>query len=87
MTLTEFNLRKYAYERADQADWSKFRRVAYAALVGFNSDPKRLPKNERDFMPLPMVDQQRSGPSERQVEAFKEVMRNYKALKRVKDGR
>ena len=89
MTLWEFNLRAIGYARQEQFDWAKFRRVAFFAMKGPHLDYKKLPKTEKDFMQLPLVDgvKNENGLQERQVKAFSEAMQKYNALKQVHNGR
>tara|TARA_R110001632_G_scaffold164925_1_gene283447 strand:+ start:182 stop:466 length:285 start_codon:yes stop_codon:yes gene_type:complete len=84
MTLYEFNLRKIGYMRQEQQDWAKYRRVAYASLLSFNIDPKRIPKSESSYFSLPLVDENnKSDLSDAQVKAFENAMSKYKASKKV----
>jgi len=86
MTFYEFQLRCLGYRRQQQFDWSKYRRVAFAALCGFHSDPKKLPKSEDKFMPLPLVDNNKDQATTRQVNAFKKAMSQYVAKQKLKNG-
>lgn len=82
MTIYEFNLRALGYARQEQFLWAKFRKVAFSALWSFNSDPKKMPKNEKQFMSLPMVDSQMTI-SDGHVARFREAMRDYENRKKV----
>ena len=83
MTLYEFNLRSIGYRREQQFEWSKFRRVAFAALWSSNTDPKKLPKTEEKYMELPLVDGEQKSATSEQVEAFKNAMKQYVAKQKV----
>ena len=56
MTYAEFCIRSFCYHRREQAEWSKFRKVAYMALIAPSYNYKKLPKKESTFLPLPLVD-------------------------------
>jgi len=86
MSLWEFNLRAIGYARKEQFNWAKFRKVAFFAMKGPHLDYKKLPKNENAFMDLPLVDGKNNVIENKQVEAFTEAMRKYKALKQVHNG-
>ncbi len=86
MTFYEFQLRSIGYRRKEQFDWAKFRRVAFAALWGFNSDPKKLPKTESKYLSLPLVDGDAKEATSKQVNAFKKAMSQYVAKQKLKNG-
>lgn len=56
MTYAEFVIRSFSYHKSQQEDWAKFRKVAYMALLGSHYDHKKIPKTEKQFFPLPLVD-------------------------------
>lgn len=79
MTYAEFCIRSYGYRRMQQSEWSKFRKVAFNALIAFNVDGKKLPKTEKQFMPLPMVDDDyKPQLSKEHIEAFIKATQQYK---------
>ncbi len=86
MTFYEFQLRCLGYKRKEQFEWAKFRRVAFAALWSFNSDPKKLPKTEEKFMSLPLVDGNKEQANNKQVNAFKKAMSQFVAKQKLKNG-
>ena len=49
MTWAEFQIRSYGYNREQELDSLKLRKVGFAALWGFHSDPKKLPKYENKW--------------------------------------
>ena len=79
MTYAEFCIRSYGYRRMQQEQWAKFRKVAFASLQAFSVDPKKLPKTEKQYMPLPMIDDD-SKPqlSKEHIEAFIKATQQYK---------
>ena len=52
MNWAEFCIRLYAYNRMQKKEWLKVREVAWASTIGPHLDPKKLPKNKDNFMPL-----------------------------------
>ena len=86
MTFYEFQLRSAGYRRKEQFEWAKFRRVAFAALWSFNTDPKKLPKTEKKYMSLPIVDEDKNQVSEKQIAAFKKAMNQYQAKLKLNNG-
>jgi len=49
MTWAEFQIRAYAYKRMEERKDLRFREVAWASLIGFHADGKKLPKNKQQF--------------------------------------
>lgn len=82
MSFYEFRLRCFAYEREQQHDWAKFRRVAYASLLAFNIKPSNIPKSESQYFELPLVDEKKQV-SDLAVKRFRQAMEKYRALKKV----
>lgn len=77
MTWSEFQIRLFAYNRIQKREDFRFREVAYASLIGFHSDPKRIPKSKDAFWPIDKEAKKR-GVSDEQKQAFLEAYKNYK---------
>jgi len=52
MTWAEYLIRVDGWKRRDQTEWYRAREIAWAALIGSHLDPKKLPKNKDDFIPI-----------------------------------
>lgn len=52
MTFAEFQIRLFAYRRVQEREWEKVRFIAWNSLIGFHSNPKKLPKSITEFMKL-----------------------------------
>jgi hypothetical protein len=76
MTWAEFQIRLFAYNRMQKKlDW-RAREIAYAALTGFHSNPKKMPKTKETFWPIEF-DKKVSKISEAQKQAFLEANQQY----------
>ena len=49
MTWAEFQIRAYGYNRTQEKEDLRAREIAWASLIGFNADPKKLPKTKEKF--------------------------------------
>jgi len=78
MTWAEFRIRAYAYKRMEEREDLRFREVAWASLMGFHVDGKKLPKNKQQFWKIgdsePVI-------NERMRERMKQVIKEYKEKK------
>ena len=49
MTWAEFQIRAYAYLRTQEREDYRAREIAWASLIAFHQDPKRMPKSKERF--------------------------------------
>ena len=49
MTWAEFQIRAYAYLRIQEREDFRAREIAWASLISFHQDPKRMPKSKDRF--------------------------------------
>lgn len=78
MSWSEYLIRLYGYERSENLEWIKTRRVAYASLIGSHLDPKKLPKSEMAYMPLNGEGKSKDkGISQSHQEAFLQATKQY----------
>ena len=77
MPFCEFQLKAIAYRRMNEDAWRRARLVAYSARIGAHLDPKKLPKSEREFMPIGNDIDERA----RMKEAVKQRMQEYRKNK------
>ena len=77
MIFAEFQILLFAYKRIELEYWTKFRLVAYNALVAPYQDYKKLPKTMDKFMDLSGGKAQKTGVSEEQKQRFLEAMKDY----------
>lgn len=85
MSFAEFQIRLFAYKRVQEREWEKTRYIAFHAMIGSHSDPKRLPKSLHQFMPLNIDGKQKININDRQKEAFLEATKQY--LIQAENGR
>ena len=71
MPWCEYLIKSVAYNRMAKEEWRKFRLVAYNARIGSHLDPKSLPRNEHDFMPIDKVE--KSDALERTLEELRKA--------------
>lgn len=75
MTWREFCLRSYGYKRQEEKEWQRARFVAFNALTGFHRNPKKLPKNVFNLLPLS------SDPKKKQNPAWEKYTKLVKEFK------
>ena len=83
MTWAEFQIRAYAFNRMEQRKDLRAREIAWASLISFHSDPKKLPKTKDKFWQIGIA--QKIGISDAHKEAIKKAQDQY--LKDLIDGR
>lgn len=49
MTWAEFQIRLFAWDRMEQRKDIRAREIAYASLISFNIDAKKIPKTKNSF--------------------------------------
>jgi hypothetical protein len=76
MSWREFLLRQIGYQREQKNEWYKVREIAYCALVGSHQDPKKLPKNKENFIPLD-GEKKRKGVSAEAKQKFIELYKKW----------
>jgi hypothetical protein len=76
MSWREFLLRQIGYQREQKNEWYKVREIAYCALVGSHQDPKKLPKNKENFIPLE-GQKQKKGVSDDTKQKFIELYKKW----------
>lgn len=52
MTMAEFNVRLFSFNRIREREEMLFREVSYYSMIGSHLDPKELPKTKQQFWPL-----------------------------------
>lgn len=45
-------MRCFSYQRQQETEWRKFRKVAFYSMVGSHLDHKKIPNNEVKFFPI-----------------------------------
>lgn len=74
MTWAEFQIRAFAYNRMQDREDLRFREVAWASLIGFHADPKKLPKTKNGFW---QIGKKQSGLTDAMRDKIKEVQAQY----------
>tara|TARA_R110000803_G_scaffold23069_5_gene56872 strand:+ start:4613 stop:4906 length:294 start_codon:yes stop_codon:yes gene_type:complete len=49
MTMAEFNIRYFALNRIEEKNDLRTREISYSSLTGSHLDPKKLPKNKKEY--------------------------------------
>ena len=49
MTMAEFNIRYFALNRIEEKKDLRTREISYSSLTGSHLDPKKLPKNKKEY--------------------------------------
>lgn len=49
MTWAEFQIRSFAYSRIQDREDIRAREIAWASLISFNVNPKKIPKSKQRF--------------------------------------
>jgi len=80
MTWAEFQIRVFAYRRMQEREELLTREIAWNALIGSHSDPKRLPKTKNKFWQIGIKN---VVADERVKEAIKKAQNDY--FKRKKE--
>ena len=83
MTWAEFQIRLFAWDRVQKRIDFRFREVAWAALTGFHSDPKKMPKTKNAYWQIG-EDKSITKLSEEHKQAFLRANEQY--LKQVADA-
>ena len=79
MTYSEFQIRAFSYKRIERKRIEEWRRTMYVNLISGYQDPKRIPKNEKAFMPLE-GDEPNYTTSEKMKNKFLQAYKNYKNI-------
>lgn len=78
MTWAELEIRAYAYRRLrdelDMREDLRAREIAWASLVGFHSDPKKLPKSKERFW---LIGERKSITNDKMKKAIREAQKQY----------
>jgi len=83
MTWAEFQIRSYAFNRMQERKDLRAREIAWASLIGFHSNPKKLPKTKERFWSIGAKKQTNT----RMQEAIKQAQEDYfKELKQQENG-
>lgn len=53
MTMAEFNIRLFSFNRQAERQDMLFREVSYYSMIGSHLNPKKLPKTKQQFWALP----------------------------------
>jgi hypothetical protein len=53
MTMAEFNIRLFSFNRQREYNEMLFREVSYYSMIGSHLDPKKVPKSKQQFWTLP----------------------------------
>lgn len=77
MTMAEFNIRLFSFNRMRNFDELMFREVAYYSMIGAHLNPKKLPKDKQTFWKIG----QESNNKEKIREAMIKAMEDYKKNK------
>lgn len=76
MTWAEFQLRLIGFNKSEERDLYKVRRIAYASIIGPHYDPNKLRSmTEQKFMPI--TDKDRPKVSEAHKQRFIEEYKKY----------
>jgi hypothetical protein len=52
MTMAEFNIRLFSFNRIREREEMLFREVSYYSMIGSHLDPKKIPKSKQKFWSL-----------------------------------
>ena len=74
MTWAEFQIRAFAYNRMQEREDYRAREIAWASLVGFHVNPKKLPKNKERFW---SIGKKTSNVTESMKEAIRKAKEQY----------
>ena len=84
MTWAEFQIRAFAFNRTQERLDIRAREIAWASLIGFHSNPKKLPKTKERFW---SIGTKKSNIDDRMREAIKQAQEDYfKELKQQENG-
>ncbi len=87
MTMAEYHLRVEGYNRMKMERMAWQRRSWFIGMVGPHLDPKKLPKSEQAWMPMPGYDQKKSSDMSPQMrERWQKAVADYNE-KKAQDGR
>lgn len=75
MTLVEFKLKLYAYQRIREREDRNFREVAFQSMWAFYRDPKKLPKDINKYWQI--GNEEVKTVNNDSKEAFKQAMQKY----------
>lgn len=53
MTMAEFNIRLFSFNRQREYNEMLFREVSYYSMIGSHLNPKKIPKSKQQFWSLP----------------------------------
>lgn len=83
MTWAEFQIRAYAHKRMAEREDLRFREVAWASLIGFHANPKRLPKNKQLFW---QIGDKKIATNDKMKEAIERARKQYFKDKKELNG-
>jgi hypothetical protein len=70
MTMAEFNIRLFSFNRQCERQDMLFREVAYYSMIGSHLNPKKLPKTKQQFWTL----QSEQTMTEQRMETMKQAI-------------
>jgi hypothetical protein len=84
MTWAEFQIRAFGFNRCENVKDLRAREIAWASLIGFHSNPKKLPKTKERFW---SIGKKKSNIDDKMREAIRKAQEDYfKEKKLLENG-
>jgi hypothetical protein len=81
MTMAEFNIRYFALNRIEEKKDLRCREIGYSSLVGSHLDPKKLPKNKKEYWVIGADKRNHEDKKEKMRELISKAQKDYNTKK------
>ena len=78
MTMAEFNIRLFSFNRQAERQDMLFREVSYYSMIGSHLNPKKLPKTKQQFWALPSEEKNTRDRLRKTFDMYKKLILNKK---------